>query len=78
MKFFDRFRPYLELKRAIVNLKSGTVFRAVVYQQTGPWLILRQAEILEDRGTAVKGSPPAMDGEVLVMRTDIDFVQVIR
>lgn len=69
------FRPYVELKRVIVNLKTGTVFRAVAYSHKGPWLVLRQVEILEDRGTPAKGAP-AMDGEVLVAAYDIDFIQV--
>lgn len=73
MSLFDRFRPYLELKTVIVNLKSGTVFRAVVWGRRGPWLVLRNAELLQDRGNTAK---QAVDGEVCVMMTDVDFIQV--
>lgn len=68
-------RPYPVLKRGIVNLKTGTSFRAVVYRQAGAYLVLRNVEILEDRGTQQKGNP-AVDGEVLVAHADIDFIQV--
>lgn len=70
------FRPYVELKRVLLNLKSGTVFRGVVFQQVGPYLVLRSAEMLSDRGAAVKGNALAVDGEVLVLRGDVDFIQV--
>lgn len=76
MNLLDWFRPYPELKHSLVNLKSGTVFRGVVYRQTGAYLVLRNAEILEDRGTPVKRQPSIMDGEVLVAQADVDFIQV--
>lgn len=72
MEFFRR--PYIELRRVIVNLKSGSAFRAVVYQHKGPWIILKQVEILKDRTTAIK--PAVVDGEVLVNIHDVDFIQV--
>jgi hypothetical protein len=72
------FRPYLELKRGIVNLKSGTAFRGVVYAVRGPLLVMRQVEMLNDRGTLLKGTPPVVDGEVVIARSEIDFVQVVR
>lgn len=70
------FRPYVEMKRVIVNLKTGTVFRAVAYSHKGPWLILRQAEMLSDRGTPA-ASKPRVDGEVLVHLNELDFVQIV-
>jgi hypothetical protein len=76
IEFFRRiFRPYAELKRVIVNLKSGTAFRAVVYSHKGPWMVLHQVEILKDKTSPTK--PAVVDGEVLVGVYDIDFVQVI-
>lgn len=71
MTFWDHFRPYPELKMVIVNLKSGSAFRGVVWQRRGPFMILRNAEILN--GQAAK----SLDGEVLVQRADIDFIQVL-
>ena len=68
------FRRYPELRRGIVNMKSGTVFRGVVYRKAGPFLVLRQAEMLSDRDNKMK--PQVMEGEVLVKLADIDFVQI--
>ena len=67
--------PYPQLRRAIVNLKTGTVFRAIVYRRTGPFLVLRQVEMLSDRDS--KMEPHVTNGEVLIQMTDIDFIQVI-
>lgn len=74
MSFFDRFRPYPTLKTSIVNLVSGTAFKGVIWRRRGPWLVLRQAELLSDRGNPASGK---VDGEVLVALADIDFIQVV-
>lgn len=76
MSFLDRFRPYPILKTALINLKSGTVFRGVIWRRRGPFYVLRDAVILSDRGTKVDGGSK-VDGEVLVTRDDIDFIQVV-
>jgi len=72
--FFDRLRPYPELKTAIVNLSSGTAFRAVIWRRTGPFIVLRNAEMLQDRGSNERH---VVNGEVVVKLSDIDFIQVI-
>jgi hypothetical protein len=63
------FRPYIELKTGIINLKSGTAFQGVIYKSAGDWLILRQAKLLPDK--------KPIDGEVLIKKSDIDFVQIL-
>jgi len=73
-RFFDRFRPYPELKTAIVNLRSGTSFRGVVWRQAGAWVVVRNAEMIQDRGNAARH---VVDGEVVVKLSDIDFIQVV-
>jgi hypothetical protein len=72
--FFDRFRPYPTLRTVIVNLRSGTSFRGVIWRRSGPFVVIRNAEMLQDRDTVVK---KAVDGEIAVKLADIDFVQVI-
>lgn len=72
--FFDRFRPYPELKTAIVNLRSGTAFRAVIWRRTGPFVVLRNTEMLQDRGNDERH---IVNGEVIVKLSDIDFIQVV-
>jgi hypothetical protein len=64
---FNRY--YAELKTGIVNLKSGTAVRGVIYKRVGAHLIIKQATLLP------QGTP--MDGEILVTLADIDFVQIL-
>lgn len=68
------FRSYPELKEAIVNLRSGTSFRGVVWKQRDGWLVLRNAHLIQDRDQPTGRD---VDGEVLVRETDVDFIQVI-
>lgn len=68
------FRPYPELKTGIVNLKSGTSFRGVVWKVSGEFAVLRNAEMLQDMGKAARHT---VDGEVLVRLSEIDFIQVV-
>jgi hypothetical protein len=49
MSWLDRFRPYPQLRQVIVNLKSGTAFRALIWRRSGPFLVLREVEMLSDR-----------------------------
>jgi hypothetical protein len=74
MSWFDRFRPYPQLERVIVNLKSGTVFRGLLWRRRGPFYVMREVEMLSDRDS--KMDPRVTNGEVLVKLADIDFIQV--
>jgi len=69
MKLFDR---YPTLRKVIVNLKTERAFRGVVWQKKRTHLILRNAELIKPDGATVR-----MDGEVLLMADNIDFVQVL-
>ena len=70
------FRRYPTLATVIVNLRSGTVFRGVYYRQAGPFVVLRQAEMLSDRDS--KMEPRPVNGEVLVKSADVDFMQIVQ
>jgi hypothetical protein len=74
MKLKNPFRKYPELKSGIINLKSGTVFRGVIYKISSGFFIIRNAEILQDRGSAVN---KLIDGEIILIDHDIDFIQVL-
>ncbi len=74
MNIFDRFRPYPELKTVIVNLRSGTSFRAVVMKCAGQFVVLRNVEMLQDRDNVAR---KMVDGEVIVKMVDVDFMQVV-
>lgn len=60
-------------RRVLVNLQTDKAFRGVLWAKRGPLLILKEAELFE-RG---RPEPVRMDGEVLVERANVDFVQVL-
>ncbi len=66
------FNRYPTLKLVIVNLKTDTSFRGVFWGRRGQWLILRKAQLIRP-----KAAPLPIDGEVLIDRANIDWVQVV-
>lgn len=58
-------------RRVVVNLEDKA-FRAVLWAKRGPLLVLRDVELLE-----AGREPQAMDGEVVVERTRVEFIQVL-
>jgi len=69
MALFDR---YPCVKQVIVNTKTEKAFRGVLWRQTGEYLVLRSAELLKPRGEVT-----AVDGEVVIYRGNVDFIQVV-
>ena len=67
---FHQGYPFAET--VIVNTKTKLAFRGVLWSQKGTYLVLRNAELLKGKGEAA-----VIDGEVLIDRTNIDFMQVI-
>lgn len=65
-------RPYPCLRRVIVNTKTDKAFRGALWERSGPYLVLREAELLLGRGDV-----RALDGEVLIERANVDFIQVV-
>ncbi len=59
-------------RRVIVNLKSNKAFAGLLWAQRGPLLILKDAQLLEGGREATR-----VDGEVIVERSNVDFVQVL-
>lgn len=58
-------------KRVLVNTKRDMTFRGLLWAKRGPLLILKNAELIErDKATAV-------DGELVIERTNVDWVQVL-
>ncbi|MGW1998618.1 hypothetical protein [Embleya sp. NPDC001921] len=58
-------------KRVVVNL-ADKAFRAVLWAKRGPLLVLRDVELLE-----AGREPQAIDGEVVVERARVEFIQVL-
>jgi hypothetical protein len=55
----------------LVNLDDGRAFDGVLYARRGPLLVLRQARLIEPGG-----EPVAVDGEVIIERPRVSFIQV--
>ena len=63
------------LRSCIVNLKDdpATAIKAVLWSSRGPWLTFKDAALLKP------GEPPTpMDGDVVVHRSNVAFLQVLR
>lgn len=57
-------------RRVIINTDTHA-FAGILYKQSGPLLVLRDAELLE------AGKPPVpIQGEVLVERNRVEFIQL--
>ena len=69
MKLFEN---YPTLRRVIVNTKTDRAFRGVLWRKRRGYLVLRNAEMLKPRGETV-----TVDGEVVIDRGNVDFVQVL-
>jgi hypothetical protein len=66
------WRPPAMLRSVIVNLKDDDLaLSGVLWGARGPWLTLRNASLLKPN------EPPVpTDGEVLVPRANVAFIQV--
>ncbi len=68
------WRPPCLLRQVIVNLKSdpNTAIQGVLWQSRGAWLTLRTPSAL------TPAQPPkAMDGDVVIHRENVSFLQVL-
>ena len=58
--------------RVVVNLLSGTAVASVLLRQDGPLLFLRDATVHEPAA-----EPVTADGELLIERTQVDYIQIV-
>ena len=63
---------YPELREVVVNCKTDTVFKGVVYKRTPKYIIMKNVQLLQQAGEALK-----IDGEVMIDRANVDFIQVL-
>lgn len=68
------WRPPCLLQRVIVNLVADreTALQGVLWSSRGAWLTLRDASLLKPGA-----QPVAMDGDVIVHRAQVLFLQVL-
>lgn len=66
-------RAYKQLlaKNLVVNLRSGKAFSGALWSDTRDLLVLRNAVLHE------AGQTTDVDGEVVIERSNIDFIQVL-
>jgi len=65
--------PWAEKVRrpAVVTLRSGVAFQGLVWSVEGDLMVLREAAIVTPDG------PTPADGEVVLERSQVDYVQVL-
>lgn len=59
-------------RRVVVNLRGGKAIEGVLVDRRGDLLILRAARLFEP-----ESEPVSLDGETLIERRTIDFVQAL-
>lgn len=62
---------FLTKRSVMVNTKSGRSFRGVLWQRKGPYVVLKDAVLHDPAGLM------PVDGEVVVHRENIDFIQIL-
>jgi len=58
-------------RRCLVHLVSGRTIDGILYAQRGPLVVLRDAKLID------AGRPVPADGEVVVERDRIEFIQAL-
>jgi hypothetical protein len=68
------FLPPFVLRTVIVNLKDdpSAALQGVLWSVRGPWFTLRQAAMLK-----AKAEMTPLDGEIVVHRDNVAFLQVL-
>lgn len=73
MRWLFWWRPPCLLRAVIVNLTDGqTAIQGVLWNSRGAWLTIRDAKLLVANTT-----PQTIDGEAVVHRDRVSFVQVL-
>lgn len=74
MRWLCWWRPPCLLRRVIVTLTHDpeTAIQGVLWAARGPWLTVKDASFLK-----VATPPTPMDGDVVVHRSNVAFLQVL-
>lgn len=65
------FQRTLVRKKVIVNLHSSRAFVGILWARRGPLLVLRNATMHENGA-----EPSTVDGEIVIERSQVEFIQV--
>ena len=66
------YRSVVVHRRVVVNLLSGRAVEGVLVRQSGPLLVVKDARIHEPGA-----EPAAVDGEIVIERDRVDFIQAL-
>lgn len=66
------YRRTLIGRRVLVNLKTEKAFEGYLYARRGDLLLLKEVVLLEPRA-----EPVPIDGDVVLERSVVDFVQIL-
>ena len=58
--------------QVIVHLKNNKSIRGFIWKHNSQYLELKQAELLQSTDSTIP-----MDGEILIYRPDVDFIQIL-
>lgn len=72
MRWLFWWRPPCLLRPVIVNLTDQSAIQGVLWSSRGAWLTIRDAKLLISNTT-----PQPIDGEAVVHRDRVSFVQVL-
>lgn len=67
------FRRLVVARRVVVNLLSGQAVEGLLVRQAGPLLVLEQP-VVHEPGAA----PAPADGQMVVERDRVAFIQIVR
>lgn len=59
-------------RRVVVNLRSGQAIEGLLVRQSGPLLFIAEARLHEGGG-----NPAPIDGQAVIERQTIDFIQIL-
>jgi hypothetical protein len=73
MRWLLFWRPPCLLRTVIVNVKhdDSSAIKGVLWSTRGPWLTFRNCELLKP------GQTTTIDGDVVIHRSTISFLQVL-
>lgn len=63
---------YPEKRTVVVNTKTERAFKGILWKKRLRYLVLRNSVLLKTDGSSV-----VVDGEVLIMADNVDFIQVV-
>lgn len=66
------FRRLVISRSVVVNLQTGRAVSGVLVDQQGPLLLIKNATVLEPGAEPLK-----VDGDIVVERSQVDFIQAL-